>query len=94
MERRGAGQALLLWFPGPDSFTGEDVAEFHIHGGRAVREALFAALAGAGPAARRAGRIQPPGGGKWPLGPHPGRSGGRSGGCRDPGPTAPGAAPI
>ena len=37
-------RALLLWFPGPDSFTGEDVAEFHIHGGRAVREALFAAL--------------------------------------------------
>jgi tRNA modification GTPase len=43
---RGAvlDQALLLWFPGPDSFTGEDVAEFHIHGGRAVREALFAAF--------------------------------------------------
>jgi len=41
-------QALLLWFPGPDSFTGEDVAEFHIHGGRAVREALFAALAALG----------------------------------------------
>jgi tRNA modification GTPase len=38
-------RALLLWFPGPDSFTGEDVAEFHIHGGRAVREALFGALA-------------------------------------------------
>jgi tRNA modification GTPase len=37
-------EALLLWFPGPDSFTGEDVAEFHIHGGRAVREALFGAL--------------------------------------------------
>jgi tRNA modification GTPase len=37
-------KALLLWFPGPDSFTGEDVAEFHIHGGRAVREALFAAF--------------------------------------------------
>jgi tRNA modification GTPase len=37
-------QALLLWFPAPDSFTGEDVAEFHIHGGRAVREALFAAF--------------------------------------------------
>ena len=41
-------QGLLLWFPGPDSFTGEDVAEFHIHGGRAVREALFAALLGLG----------------------------------------------
>ena len=41
-------QVLLLWFPGPASFTGEDVVEFHIHGGRAVREALFAALAGLG----------------------------------------------
>jgi tRNA modification GTPase len=37
-------RALLLWFPGPDSFTGEDVAEFHIHGGRAVREALASAF--------------------------------------------------
>jgi tRNA modification GTPase len=36
--------ALLLWFAAPHSFTGEDVAEFHVHGGRAVREALFAAL--------------------------------------------------
>ena len=40
--------ALVLWFPAPESFTGEDVAEFHIHGGRAVREALFAALAALG----------------------------------------------
>ncbi|HWU56813.1 MAG TPA: tRNA uridine-5-carboxymethylaminomethyl(34) synthesis GTPase MnmE [Rhizomicrobium sp.] len=36
--------ALLLWFPAPHSYTGEDVAEFHLHGGRAVREALFSAL--------------------------------------------------
>ena len=41
-------QALVLWFPAPASFTGEDVAEFQIHGGRAVREALFAALAALG----------------------------------------------
>lgn len=43
---QGAGidRALLLWFPAPHSYTGEDVAEFHVHGGRAVREALFAAL--------------------------------------------------
>ena len=41
-------QALVLWFPAPASFTGEDVAEFQIHGGRAVREALFAALADLG----------------------------------------------
>ena len=38
-------EALVLWFPGPGSFTGEDVVELQIHGGRAVREALFAALA-------------------------------------------------
>jgi len=37
-------QALVLWFPGPASFTGEEVAELHIHGGRAVREALFESL--------------------------------------------------
>jgi tRNA modification GTPase len=36
--------ALVLWFAAPHSFTGQDVAEFHIHGGRAVREALFSAL--------------------------------------------------
>ncbi len=36
--------ALALWFPGPTSATGEDVAEFHVHGGRAVLSALFAAL--------------------------------------------------
>jgi len=43
---RGAeiDHALVLWFPAPHSYTGEDVAEFHLHGGRAVREALFAAL--------------------------------------------------
>ena len=41
-------QALLLWFPAPHSFTGEDVAEFHLHGGRAIREALFAALSSLG----------------------------------------------
>jgi tRNA modification GTPase len=41
-------EALLLWFPAPASFTGEDVVEFHIHGGRAVREGLFAAFSGLG----------------------------------------------
>jgi tRNA modification GTPase len=35
---------LVLWFPAPASFTGEDTAEFHVHGGRAVVEALLAAL--------------------------------------------------
>ncbi|MEQ8345713.1 MAG: tRNA uridine-5-carboxymethylaminomethyl(34) synthesis GTPase MnmE [Sneathiellaceae bacterium] len=38
-------RGLVLWFPGPASFTGEDVAEFHLHGGRAVRAAFYRALA-------------------------------------------------
>ena len=29
-------QALVLWFPGPLTATGEDLAELHLHGGRAV----------------------------------------------------------
>src|ERR1700722_11443847 len=36
--------AVILWFPGPASATGEDVAEFHVHGGRAVLAALFTSL--------------------------------------------------
>lgn len=38
-------RALVLWFPGPDSYTGEDVVEFHVHGGRAVVDGLESALA-------------------------------------------------
>ncbi len=38
-------EALLLWFPGPRSATGEDCAEIHCHGGRAVIAALTRALA-------------------------------------------------
>jgi tRNA modification GTPase len=38
-------RGLLLWFPGPASFTGEDCAEFHVHGGRAVITAMLEALA-------------------------------------------------
>ena len=37
--------AVVLWFPGPASATGEDVAEFHVHGGRAVLASILAALA-------------------------------------------------
>ncbi len=36
---------LAIWFPGPASATGEDVAEFHVHGGRAVVAAMLTALA-------------------------------------------------
>ncbi len=35
---------LAVWFPGPASFTGEDVVEFHVHGGRAVVGGVLEAL--------------------------------------------------
>ena len=38
-------RGLALWFPGPASATGEDMAEFHVHGGPAVLAALLDALA-------------------------------------------------
>ncbi len=38
-------RGLLLWFPAPASVTGEDVAEFQIHGGRAVVRAVLETLA-------------------------------------------------
>jgi tRNA modification GTPase len=38
-------QALVLWMPGPGSFTGEDQAELQIHGGLATRSAVLRALA-------------------------------------------------
>ncbi len=40
----GIDDAVVLWFPGPASATGEDVAEFHVHGGRAVLASLFSSL--------------------------------------------------
>jgi tRNA modification GTPase len=41
-------QALILWFPAPRSFTGEDQVELHLHGGRAVVEAALGALSDLG----------------------------------------------
>jgi tRNA modification GTPase len=46
-------RALVLWFPGPSTSTGEDVAEFHLHGSPAIVSKLFTELAeieGVGPA--------------------------------------------
>ena len=34
-------EGIILWFPGPESYTGEDMAEIHIHGGKAVIQALL-----------------------------------------------------
>lgn len=46
-------RAVVLWLPGPGTATGEDSAEFHLHGGRAVVAAVEASL-GALPGMRRA----------------------------------------
>lgn len=43
-NQRPIDDAVILWCPGPKSATGEDVAEFHVHGGRAVVAALLEAL--------------------------------------------------
>lgn len=37
-------RGIVLWFPGPNSFTGEDVAELQLHGGRAVVASVLSAL--------------------------------------------------
>ncbi len=39
-------QGLILWFPAPHSFTGEDCAEFQIHGGKAVIAKMLSCLSG------------------------------------------------
>ena len=33
-------EGIIIWFPGPQSYTGEDLAEIHVHGGKAVVLAL------------------------------------------------------
>ncbi len=37
-------ESILLWFPGPNSYTGEDLAEFHIHGSNAVINSMLKVL--------------------------------------------------
>ncbi len=39
-------EGLIIWFPGPQSYTGEDMAEIHVHGSKAVVDALHSTLSG------------------------------------------------
>ncbi len=41
---RNIDRAMVLWFRGPESYTGEDLVELHLHGGRAVCDGVLAAL--------------------------------------------------
>ena len=37
-------EGVIIWFPGPNSYTGEDLAEFHLHGSRAVINAMHSSI--------------------------------------------------
>ena len=37
-------EGVIIWFPGPNSYTGEDLVEFHVHGSRAVISALHSVI--------------------------------------------------
>jgi len=43
-EKETIDEGVIIWFPGPNSYTGEDLAEFHVHGSRAVIKALHLAI--------------------------------------------------
>ena len=37
-------RAIIVFFPGPASFTGEDIIELHVHGGKAIQEGILEIL--------------------------------------------------
>jgi len=39
-------EGIIIWFPAPNSYTGEDLAEFHVHGSRAVINAMHSSISG------------------------------------------------
>ena len=43
-QKKKLDQSIVLFFKGPESYTGEDVMELHLHGGRAVIEGVYSAL--------------------------------------------------
>ena len=45
-QKKKLDQSIVLFFKGPESYTGEDVLELHLHGGRAVIDGVYGALSG------------------------------------------------
>ena len=43
-EKKLIDEGIVIWFPGPNSYTGEDLAEFHVHGSHAVIKAMQLAI--------------------------------------------------
>ena len=88
-------EALALWFPGPNSETGEDIAELQLHGGRAViAGGAGRARAHRGLAAGRARRVHPPRLRERPARSHRGRRPGRPDRRRDRGAAPAGLSPA
>ena len=87
-------QGMVVWLPGPGSYTGEDSAELYLHGGprRADRRRRCAGRAWR--PAGRARRVHPARLPQRPDGPHRGRGGARPGRRGDRGAAAAGAAPA
>lgn len=44
MTREILDHALILWFPAPKSYTGEDIVELHVHGSKAVVDSIFSSF--------------------------------------------------
>ena len=87
-------EALALWFPAPNSETGEDTAELQLHGGRAVIAAVLDALSrDRGPAPRRGRRVHAPRLRERQARSHRGRGPRRSGRGGDGRPAPPGLPP-
>lgn len=64
-QGRTVDHGLAVRFPGPNSYTGEDCAEFHCHGSPVVLREVLSALFAAG--ARQAGPGSSPSGPFWPA---------------------------
>ena len=43
-ENQIIDEGILIWFPGPNSYTGEDMAEFHVHGSKAVINSMHKSI--------------------------------------------------
>tara|TARA_Y100000590_G_scaffold171826_1_gene196520 strand:- start:824 stop:2155 length:1332 start_codon:yes stop_codon:yes gene_type:complete len=43
-QKKLIDEGVVIWFPGPNCYTGEDLAEFHVHGSRAVISAMHLAI--------------------------------------------------
>ena len=44
IDQNAIDEGIVIWFPGPNSYTGEDVVEFHVHGGPSITEEVLKSI--------------------------------------------------